>query len=220
MIFCQNCSSRKIPLPHLSYKSSQRVCDACFIDLGPKSTQTNFQNENSIKVQNYLRETQFKFNIDLKEMGRRKQIEKSYFLCTNSENNEELLMSMINLYKEDLLYSLEKKNLERISKVLKSIEHPYIAPTKFSIVVENEYILIMRPFYDNSHSLKDKIYKVKSSKTEYQKKYSGVGKGLSNNEITTYGRHILEGYIFFSFHLFFNFLFFFKSHFSISFVLS
>jgi hypothetical protein len=193
MIFCKNCCSKKIALPQLDYKSNQRVCDSCLIDLGPKVTQTNFQNEYSIKAQNHLRETSFKFNTDLKEMGRRIQSEKCYFLCSNTETKEELLITMIHLFQEDLTYKLEKKNLERLSKVLKSIKHPYIAPTTFSTVVDNEFILIMRPFYDNCLSLKDKIYKVKSSKMEYQKKYSGVGKGLPATEIATYGRQILEG---------------------------
>eukprot|EP01091_Cochliopodium_minus_P011079 TRINITY_DN3078_c0_g8_i1.p1 TRINITY_DN3078_c0_g8~~TRINITY_DN3078_c0_g8_i1.p1 ORF type:complete len:564 (+),score=212.82 TRINITY_DN3078_c0_g8_i1:28-1719(+) len=199
LIFCKKCSSKKLPLPQYDFKSIQRVCDTCYLDEGPRIHQTNFQNETAIKVQNYIRDEPFKFVADLKELGNRQPLIKSFFLANDSlNNNEELLMSMISLYKEDFTFSLEKKNTDRISKVLKSIKHPYITPIKYSFFTEADSVLILRPFYKEGVSLRDKMYGVKNSKQSFQTKYSSsTPKRLPDHEIASYGRKILEGLLYF-----------------------
>ena len=134
-------------------------------------------------------ESHWKMIEPLKEIGAR--IKKGFFLVnceTEVVGKQVLTWSEIGPY-----YSFSAKEMASITKLLTTIQHPYITPMTMANFNQNG-VHVSRPFHCNG-SLRDYLCgaKVKGS---YIKKYLSKRKVLSEREIATAGRHILEALTF------------------------
>ena len=130
-----------------------------------------------------------------KEFGRRKPWQKSWYHVTEKTENKEMLLTAVNVNKEELAFSLDKASLERAFKSLKSLKHPFIQPVERCEYVESLNLLcFFRPFCSKG-SLRDDLFRSKV-KSEYSAKYSSKAFPLKESNISTYGRQILEALLF------------------------
>ncbi|NXF90393.1 PXK protein, partial [Eubucco bourcierii] len=127
----------------------------------------------------------------LKDIGWR--IRKKYFLMKiKNQPKERLVLSWADLGPDKYL---SDKDLQYAVKLLSSCSHPYIYRITFATANESS-ALVIRPFSEKG-TLKDLIYKAKP-KDPFLKKYCNPKKiqGLELHQIKTYGRQILEEFLF------------------------
>jgi len=123
------------------------------------------------------------------------QWQKTWYGVTEKMENKEMILTLININKEEICFGLDKPSLERTFKTLKSLKHPFIHPVERCEYNESMNMLaVFRPFSAKG-SLKDLLYKGRP-KDPSSTKYSGIPRGLKENEILTFGRQILEGLLY------------------------
>lgn len=158
--------------------------------LDPKNYDDSF-NEEALRQTSMLLRTEPHWNMvePLKDIGAR--IKKGFFLVnceTEVVGKQVLTWSEIGPY-----YSFSAKEMTSITKLLTTIQHPYITPMTMAAFNQNG-AHVSRPFHVNG-SLRDYLCgaKVKGS---YIKKYLSKRRTLNEQEMATAGRHILEALVF------------------------